>query len=273
MPYIISVKDCLKVNKVYYILFSVMVLLVACEIKLKPNEELGDVTSRVEVQRYDRLQSRYLTTGDFSALQQMNIEFPMETRTLVEDVLRLGEVNDPEINSKFLNFYQDTILQSIIADAESQYANMKDINRQFDKAFTKLSKWLPKVSTPVIYAQIGALDQSIVIGDSSIGVSLDKYLGADYPLYRKYYTPQQRASMQRDHIVPDALCFYILSKYPLQYHDSCNQTERDTHMGKVMWVVNKVMGKKVFDTRYVTLTEAYMKKNSKLTAEQLLSQP
>ena len=40
-----------------------------------------------------------------------------------------------------------------------------------------------------------------------------------------------------------------------------------------MWVVNKVMGKKVFDTRYVTLTEAYMKKNSKLTAEQLLSQP
>ena len=104
-------------------------------------------------------------------------------------------------------------------------------------------------------------------------MSLDKYLGADYPLYRKYYTPQQRASMQRDHIVPDALCFYILSKYPLQYHDSCNQTERDTHMGKVMWVVNKVMGKKVFDTRYVTLTEAYMKKNSKLTAEQLLSQP
>ena len=166
-----------------------MVLLVACEIKLKPNEELGDVTSRVEVQRYDRLQSRYLTTGDFSALQQMNIEFPMETRTLVEDVLRLGEGNDPEINSKFLNFYQDTILQSIIADAELQYANMKDINRQFDKAFTKLSKWLPKVSTPVIYAQIGALDQSIVIGDSSIGVSLDKYLGADYPLYRKYYTP------------------------------------------------------------------------------------
>ena len=75
MPYIISVKDCLKVNKVYYILFSVMVLLVACEIKLKPNEELGDVTSRVEVQRYDRLQSRYLTTGDFSALQNVSADY------------------------------------------------------------------------------------------------------------------------------------------------------------------------------------------------------
>ena len=58
-----------------------------------------DTANGVEVKRYDRLQARYLTTGDFSALQQMNTNYPMETRTLVEDVLQLGEVNDPEINT------------------------------------------------------------------------------------------------------------------------------------------------------------------------------
>ena len=107
----------------------VLLVSTACELKLKQYGE-DSQSSLVEVQRYDRLQSRYLTTGDFSALQQMNIEFPMETRTLIEDVLRIGDVNDPEINSKFLNFYQDTILQSLIADAELQYASMTDINKQ-----------------------------------------------------------------------------------------------------------------------------------------------
>lgn len=40
----------------------------------------------MKVERYDRLESRYVITGDFSALQQMNTEYPIETRTLVEDV-------------------------------------------------------------------------------------------------------------------------------------------------------------------------------------------
>ena len=44
----------------------------ACELKLKQFGE-DSQTTLVEIQRYDRLESRYLTTGDFSALQQMNM--------------------------------------------------------------------------------------------------------------------------------------------------------------------------------------------------------
>ena len=99
---------------------------IGCEWRLKPNNEDSDNTFAVE--RYDRVQSLYLTTGDFSALQQMSTNYPNQTRTLIEDVLKIGNVNDPEINTKFLNFYQDTTLQSIINEAEQQYANMDDID-------------------------------------------------------------------------------------------------------------------------------------------------
>ena len=78
----------------YSLLFLALLLCSACQLKLKPyNQE--DQKMLVEVQRYDRLESRYLTTGDFSALQQMNTTYPMETRTLIEDVLDLGEVKIP----------------------------------------------------------------------------------------------------------------------------------------------------------------------------------
>ena len=232
----------------------------ACEFRLKPNCE-DSQTTLIEVQRYDRLQSRYLTTGDFSALQQMNIDYPMETRTLIEDVLKIGEVNDPEINSKFLNFYQDTILQSLIADAELQYANMSDINTQLSDAFKRLTKYFPNMPVPVVYSQIGALDQSIIVGNNSIGISLDKYLGDDYTLYKRFYSQRQRSQMTRSYIVPDCLSFYILSLYPLSNHDERSQYERDMHMGKIMWIVNKVMGKKVFSTRFTSLVDSQMKSN------------
>lgn len=233
---------------------TAMVLLSACELKLKPYGEDGKAAP-FAVQRYDRLESRYLTTGDFSALQQMNIDFPMETRTLIEDVLHIGEVNDPEINTKFLKFYQDTTLQSIIADAEAQYANMSDINEQLGKAFGKIHKIFPKVKMPIVYSQIGAFDQSIIIGDNAIGISLDKYLGADYPLYKKYYSPQQRATMSREYIVPDCLCFFLLSEFPMKDHDTRSQYERDMHMGKIMWVVNRLVNRNIFRTRFTAAVE------------------
>lgn len=233
---------------------TAMVLLSACELKLKPYGEDGKAAP-FAVQRYDRLESRYLTTGDFSALQQMNIDFPMETRTLIEDVLHIGEVNDPEINTKFLKFYQDTTLQSIIADAEAQYANMSDINEQLGKAFGKMHKIFPEVKMPIVYSQIGAFDQSIIIGDNAIGISLDKYLGADYPLYKKYYSPQQRATMSREYIVPDCLCFFLLSEFPMKDHDTRSQYERDMHMGKIMWVVNRLVNRNIFRTRFTAAVE------------------
>lgn len=253
-----------------FILTTIILASTACELKLK--QYGGDSQAMfVEVQRYDRLQSRYLTTGDFSALQQMNIEYPMETRTLIEDVLRIGEVNDPEINSKFLNFYQDTVLQSIIADAELQYSCMTDINTQLSEAFKRLRKYLPDVPVPVVYSQIGALDQSIVIGNNSIGISLDKYLGSDYVLYRRFYTSHQRSQMTRSSIVPDCLCFYLVSQFPLKNYESCTQYERDLQMGKIMWVVNKLIGRKVFSTKFTGIVDRYVNKNSNVTISNLLN--
>ena len=106
----------------------------SCEWQLKSPEEDHQLT----IDRYDRVQSLYLTTGDFSALQQMNTIYPTQTRTLIEDVIRIGKVDDPEINTKFLHFYQDSTLQSLINEVEQQYANMTDINDELSEAFDNL---------------------------------------------------------------------------------------------------------------------------------------
>ena len=84
-----------------------LLLCSACELKFKPNEEAEAAV--LSVQRYDRLESRYLTTGDFSALQQMNTDYPIETRTLIEKMLQLGTITDANISNRFLMFYQDSL--------------------------------------------------------------------------------------------------------------------------------------------------------------------
>ena len=257
-----------RMKKSGWLLLVASFLLSACELRLKPFEEESE--HRMEVFRYDRLESQYLTTGDFSALQQMSTEYPMETRTLIEDILHIGEVNDPQINKKFLTFFQDSTLQMIVSDAESQYANMDDINQQLNKAFFNLKGRLPDMPLPQVYAQIGALDQSIVIGNQSIGISLDKYLGEDYPLYKKFYSASQLKAMSRSYIVPDCLSFYLLSLYPMPDFEQRSQIDRDLHIGKIMWVCNQALECKFFRSKYINMVDNYMKRNKDLTLDSLL---
>ena len=91
------------VRRIYGILFLVMILCVSCEWQLKLSNN-GDEDVNVTIERYDRIEGLYLTTGDYSALQQMYTNYPMQTRMLIEDMLHLGKVDDPEINTKFLAF-------------------------------------------------------------------------------------------------------------------------------------------------------------------------
>jgi len=246
-----------------------MLLSIGCEWRLSSTDDGQDWL--VSVSRFDRVQSLYLTTGDYSALQQMNTDYPQQTRTLIEDVLRLGRVNDPAINARFLTFYQDTTLQSIILETERQYADMTDVNRQLSESFERLLKEMPGLCIPDVYAQIGALDQSIIVGHDMIGISLDKYLGSDNPVYLKYgYSARQRQSMQRSYIVPDCIAFYLLSLYPLRDDSLVTQEERDRHIGGIQWVVNRVTRRHVFNSGHVDAAAGWMKGHPGSTFEQLL---
>ena len=258
-------------RKAYLLLFSVMLACVGCEWRLSSSDDLQE--TRVVVERYDRIQSLYLTTGDFSALQQMNTSYPQQTRTLIEDVLRIGRVNDPQINIKFLSFYQDSTLQTLIASAEQQYANMDDINQELTEAFARLQTMIPDLEIPQIYAQIGSLDQSVIVGNGILGISLDKYLGKDYPLYLREdygYTEEQRRMMTRQYIVPDCIGFFLLSLFPSPFDHQLTQLESDMHIGKVQWVVNQAMNKTVFNTLYTRNVGHYMKSHPDVTIPQML---
>ena len=242
-------------RKTYGILVFMMLLCFGCQWQLKPNDD--DAAANVSVARYDRIESLYLTTGDYSALQQMNTYFPMQTRTLIEDMLHIGKVDDPETNSRFYRFFQDSTLQRMLVDVQHEFADMDDINEDMASAFERLLDEMPALEVPHIYAQIGSFDQSIVVADGSLGISLDKYLGSDYPFYQQNYSDRQRRMMVRSMIVPDCLAFYLLSLYPIPLELVNTQKGRDLHMSKIQWVV-------------ISAVDHYMKNNRSKSFDDML---
>lgn len=245
------------VRRILFFVVSVL-LMASCQWHGAPPES-SDESDIIVVERFDRPESQYLTAADFASLHQMRTEYPLETRVLVEDVLKLGAVNSPDINTRLLVFFQDSTLQALIADVERQYKNMNDVNHAFTIAFGRLEQMIPGLKRPKIYAQVGSLDQSVVVSKELLGISLDKYLGAEHPAYLRYgYTEEQRSMMTREYIVPDGLGFYLLSLYPFPQSAVESDSLRRHHMMKIQCVVNKAMGRKVFSNDFIERMERLM---------------
>ena len=82
----------------------------------------------------------------------------------------------------------DLIKEIMLVDVQKQYEEIDDINDELTEAFNRLKEELPGIEFPHIYTQVGSFDQSVIVGDHSLGISLDKYLGSDYPFYLGNYT-------------------------------------------------------------------------------------
>lgn len=193
------------------------------------------------IRRYDRILDEFVSLNSYSALQRMNTEYSQETLLLIENVLSLGKVEDPNIDRKIREYFLDSTLQVILQDVHQTYPDLSSEAQRLGKIFYAIKKEDPNFTIPLVYTQISALNQSIVVGDSILGISLDKYLGENYPLYATYYYPCQRRSMKRERIVSDAASFYLFSEY-WKPGDTETLLDRMVFVGKVHWAIAHLLG-------------------------------
>lgn len=149
------------IRKIIFILVGCLVALSSCQWDGKSGNT-ADVDVRVA--RYDRLQYEYVTMNSFSALQKMNTDYPQVTKLLIEDVLAIGEVDDMKINDRMLEYYSDSTLLTLMHDAEEKFKDLSWVEEKLTKGFKRLKKEVPALFVPHFYAQIAALNQSVVLG-------------------------------------------------------------------------------------------------------------
>lgn len=218
----------------------VCMLFASCGISTGKDTEQKE--EEISVLRYDRLLSEYVRSNSFSAMQKLTMDYRMPTKILIEDVLAIGTVKDDTVAQRLQKFYSDTTLVRLMNDVETRFPNLDAVEEELTKGFRKLKKEVSDTEVPLVYSQISAFNESIVLVDSLLGISLDKYMGEDYPLYKRFYYDYQCRSMRPERIVPDCFSFYLLSRYDMNYHEGTCLIDLMMHTGKINYVVQHLLG-------------------------------
>ena len=198
------------------LLLALALLVFSCETDARQKNAQKKEKAEVTIFRYDKLLDDFLRSGSLSTSQKLTMEYRRPTQMLIENVLEIGSVDSDSVFWQLQNFYSDTTLVRLRRDVEKKFADMKPIEKELTKGFRNLQKEMPDVPIPFVYSQVSAFNESIIVVDTLLGISLDKYMGADYPLYKRFYYGYQRNSMRPERIPADSFFYYLMSHYPFR---------------------------------------------------------
>jgi hypothetical protein len=201
----------------------------------------GDGAEAVRIYRFDKALFRLIEAGNDVGIQgELLCDYPEMMNVVGKGVLNMQSPEAPGFFDRLTNYYSEPTLKGLYRDAIAAYDSIADIERQLGQAFAYLEASFPAIPVPQVYMHVSGLSQNVLTADDLLSISIDKYMGKDYPLYRNFFYDFQREKMQRSRIAPDYLTGWLLSEYPFAGKESV-LLERMVYEGKIKYLVSRAL--------------------------------
>ena len=168
----------------------------------------------LHINRFDKDLFRLIDTEDTTLQPELIKQYPEMLDIIGKGILNLQTIETPGFFEKMRNYYSEPTLKGLYRDAITQYASVEDIEKSLGYGFAYLKENFPSMQIPAIYMHVSGFNQNVLVGDSLLSLSIDKYMGKDYPLYQDFFYDSQKLKMQRGLVVPDYLAGWLMSEYP-----------------------------------------------------------
>ena len=153
-------------------------------------------------------------------------------------VINAGDIHDPIFGDLLVRFCTDKQNNEVFTLTMNLYPDIKEVEDELEDAFCHYLYYFPERKVPSVFTCITGFNNSIIAGDSALGIGLDRYLGADckyYPLLGIYKYISER--MTPDNIVPDCMYGWGASEWDFRdmNYPADNLLSEMIHEGKLKY--------------------------------------
>jgi hypothetical protein len=122
-------------------------------------------------------------------------------------VINTGDINEKSFPDLLLRFSSDKQNNDVFTLTMKKFPDLNSVEDGLRGAFGHYLYYFPGRTVPAVFSCITGFNNSIITGDSLLGIGLDRYLGADCEYYpRLEIYKYMSARMTPENIVPD--CMY-----------------------------------------------------------------
>ncbi len=153
-------------------------------------------------------------------------------------VINTGDINESSFGDLLLQYCSDKQNNDVFALTMKRYPDIKSIEEGLQEAFSHYLYYFPEKSVPAVFTCITGFNNSIITGDSLLGIGLDRYLGADCDYYPRLNIYKYIAArMTPENIVPDCLYGWGASEWDFSTlnYPADNVLAEIIHSGKLKY--------------------------------------
>jgi hypothetical protein len=155
-------------------------------------------------------------------------------------VTNIGNVTDTAWSTGLIRFCTDRLNNEVYGSVASVFPDTRPLEIELSNAFSHYRHYFPGKQIPLIYTCMTGFNNSIITGDSVLGISLDRYLGAECKYYRQLgLYKYQVARMTPLNIPPDCLYGWASSEWDFsaENYERENVLTSMIHEGKLFYFV------------------------------------
>lgn len=155
-------------------------------------------------------------------------------------MIAIGGAEQPNFPELLYSFVSDTLIRKLEVNV-AQKVDTVQLRKELETAFRHYKYYFPEKEIPIVYTCISGFNQSVVVSEKIIGVSLDKYMGADSPFYEQLGLPgYKRKNMHPAKMVPDMMQAWTDAEWPKSDKDN-SLLSHMIQQGKVLYFMDAML--------------------------------
>ena len=226
----------------FFKLLAVAIVLQSCGGRANFEVELGDIDADVKVVRFDRDFDTISPQGIYSALPVLTQKYGDFVNLYLEGILELPAPETADYMIKYGDFVNYCKVYKIYHDVDTAFPADADIAGLFKDGARHHKYYFPKDTLPTIFTVVTGFQESLFPSEGLLAISLEKYLGADYPSYEQLGIEKyKRRRMEKAMMPVDYFRTLAMLNYPKSDASAENLLNEMIYQGRIQYFLKSMM--------------------------------
>lgn len=233
----------MKLMRNILILLIFITSFLACNNSVKGDDGKEQIiVNNITIQRFDKDLYEYLEYPTQEIADELIKNYPSLLPAFGQITIGKRIEND---TTKFFealsDYFAHPILSKMYKDEIQKFgAHIYPYEEVLSDAYKTVKLLYPEKKFPRFAAHVSGFKENVIVIDDIISLSVDKYLGEDYPLYEQYFTKNERNQMYPYMMPRDYLKAWIITENIVKTDEKVNLLTRIIEEGKILYLLHAI---------------------------------
>jgi hypothetical protein len=247
MPVLSSFREKMTVKRLNTALFlnlmkqfvRIFVPIISClfSINCSGKKTYGEEISNFKISRIDTELYNYLSKHEPDSILKADTGF---LNVFGEKVIYIGRTDSTGFYERLKKYFSEPTLMELYRSEQEQFMDIQTLTNEVAYGLNVFLNEFPDIKRPQVYLHVSGLNQNVIVSDEILSLSADKYLGADYPLYRQFFYDYQRQLMTPERMAPDYLLGFMTANLPFRGKADV-LLDRMLYEGKLRYILSQLL--------------------------------